>query len=85
MSSQRGNVKKGAQKYQNRVAYKPKSADSPFDCPLMSRSKYGESPEVEKIMKAPTSGLCERCKAQIEWRKQFNKYKPLTQPGKWSV
>ena len=48
-------------------------------------SKYGESPVRAKIVATPIGGVCQRCKAQIEWRKQFNKYKPLTAPATWFV
>ncbi|KAG9414794.1 hypothetical protein AC1031_008209 [Aphanomyces cochlioides] len=65
MSSQRGNVKKGAPKYQNTFAYKhnPKSK------------------KTEHILGLPIHGLCPHCHAQIVWRKKYRKYKPLTQPA----
>ncbi|TYZ65296.1 hypothetical protein PybrP1_011464 [[Pythium] brassicae (nom. inval.)] len=65
MSSQRGNVKKGAPKYQNTFAFKhnPKSK------------------KTERILALPIYGLCEKCRKQIEWRKKYRKYKPLTQPA----
>ncbi|CAK4243829.1 unnamed protein product [Aphanomyces euteiches] len=65
MSSQRGNVKKGAPKYQNSFAYKhnPKSK------------------KTEHILGLPIHGLCPHCHAQIVWRKKYRKYKPLTQPA----
>ena len=34
-----------------------------------------------KILASPNEGLCKRCHDKIEWRKQFRKYKPLTQPA----
>jgi hypothetical protein len=52
-------------------------------CDLRCCSKYGENPKILKIKEAPACGLCARCKAQIEWRKQYNKYKPLTAPATW--
>lgn len=69
MSSQRGNVKKGAPKYQNTFAFKhnPKSK------------------KTERILALPIYGLCEKCRKQIEWRKKYRKYKPLTQPASWCV
>lgn len=67
MSSQRGNVKRGAPKHQNTFAFKhnPKSK------------------KTERILSLPIRGLCEKCRKQIEWRKKYRKYKPLTQPGSW--
>lgn len=69
MSTQRGNMKKGAPKYQNSFAFKhnPKSK------------------KTEKILSMPIHGLCEQCKNQIEWRKKYRKFKPLTQPANWYV
>lgn len=69
MSSQRGNVKKGAPKHQNAFAFKhnPKSK------------------KTERILSLPIRGLCEKCRKQIEWRKKYRKYKPLTQPATWCV
>ncbi|KAF0683256.1 Aste57867_24688 [Aphanomyces stellatus] len=65
MSSQRGNLKKGAPKYQNSFAFKhnPKSK------------------KTEHILGLPIHGLCPHCHDQIVWRKKYRKYKPLTQPG----
>ena len=31
----------------------------------------------------PINGLCPACEEQIEWRKKYRKYKPLTVPKKW--
>jgi hypothetical protein len=33
-------------------------------------------------MASPNEGLCKRCTLQIEWKKKYRKYKPLTQAGK---
>ncbi|KDO35627.1 hypothetical protein SPRG_00471 [Saprolegnia parasitica CBS 223.65] len=65
MSSQRGNVKKGAPKHQNTFAFKhnPKSK------------------KTEHILGLPIHGLCPHCHEQIVWRKKYRKYRPLTQPG----
>ena len=37
---------------------------------------------TEKILASPNVGVCKRCYDKIEWRKQYRKYKPLTQPSK---
>lgn len=67
MSTQRGNVKKRAPKHQNAFAFKHNP----------------KSKKTERIMSMPIHGLCEKCRKQIEWRKKYRKYKPLTQPGSW--
>ncbi|KAJ2550493.1 hypothetical protein EV175_004046 [Coemansia sp. RSA 1933] len=59
-------AKKGAQKYQNEFAYKHNKG----------------SKTTKKILELPVDGLCRRCTDQVEWRKQFRKYKPLTAPKK---
>ncbi|KAI8541746.1 hypothetical protein RHMOL_Rhmol08G0086200 [Rhododendron molle] len=30
------------------------------------------------------TGVCPRCKDQIEWKRKYGKYKPLSEPAKWS-
>mmetsp|Transcript_4611 Transcript_4611/g.8868 ORF Transcript_4611/g.8868 Transcript_4611/m.8868 type:complete len:290 (-) Transcript_4611:83-952(-) len=40
---------------------------------------------TEKILASPNVGVCRRCHDKIEWRKQYRKYKPLTQPGKCNL
>jgi hypothetical protein len=67
MSTQRGNVKKRAPKHQNSFAFKHNP----------------KSRKTERILSMPIHGLCEKCRKQIEWRKKYRKYKPLTQPGSW--
>eukprot|EP01116_Phalansterium_solitarium_P008675 TRINITY_DN22629_c0_g1_i1.p1 TRINITY_DN22629_c0_g1~~TRINITY_DN22629_c0_g1_i1.p1 ORF type:complete len:257 (+),score=71.49 TRINITY_DN22629_c0_g1_i1:181-951(+) len=62
MSSQRGNVTKGAPKYQNKFAFKHNK----------------NSQKTEKILSLPNDGLCVRCTGIIEWKKKYRKYKPLT-------
>lgn len=58
--------KKQGQKHQNKTAYKIQ-----FD-PL--------SQEIHK--KVSFRGLCKRCKDQLEWKIQYNKYKKMTEPAK---
>lgn len=38
------------------------------------------SHRTKAILALPIDGLCARCRAIIEWRKQFRKYRPLTTP-----
>ena len=37
---------------------------------------------TDKILSSPNQHVCRRCHDKIEWRKQYRKYKPRTQPGK---
>ena len=37
---------------------------------------------TEKILNSPIQHCCRRCTDKLEWRKQYRKYKPLTQLGK---
>lgn len=69
MSSQRGNVRKQAPKHQNGFAFKHN--------PKSKKTNY--------ILSLPNEGLCQRCHDQIEWRKSYRKYKPLTKPSTWYV
>ncbi|CAJ1949735.1 unnamed protein product [Cylindrotheca closterium] len=41
-----------------------------------------KSKKTDKIMNFPNEHVCRRCHDKIEWRKQYRKYKPRTQPGK---
>jgi len=40
-----------------------------------------KSKTTERILKSPNVHVCRRCHDKIEWRKQYRKYKPRTQPG----
>lgn len=40
-----------------------------------------KSKTTEKILSSPNIHVCRRCHDKIEWRKQYRKYKPRTQPG----
>jgi len=61
-----GAKKSGAPAYANRTAFRHNPA----------------SRLTKKILAMPITGLCPACHEQIEWRKRFRKYKPLTQPKK---
>uniref|UniRef100_M4C2U3 Uncharacterized protein n=1 Tax=Hyaloperonospora arabidopsidis (strain Emoy2) TaxID=559515 RepID=M4C2U3_HYAAE len=58
-------MKKRAPKHQNSFAFRHNP----------------KSKKTERILSMPVHGLCEKCRQQIEWRKKYRKYKPLTQPG----
>jgi len=55
-------LKKPAQRYQNRYAFK-----------LNDLSK-----KTIKINETPLENLCQRCYEQIKWKMDYKKYKPLT-------
>lgn len=61
-----GNPTKGAPKYQNETAF-----------------RHNKNSKLTKtILAMPISGLCSHCTDQLNWRKTYRKYKPLTQPKK---
>ena len=66
MSSRKGTAEKKGQKYQNSTAYKPE--------------RYGKSRQVKLAGALPLAGVCTRCKEKLEWKKKYDKYKPLTVP-----
>lgn len=43
------------------------------------------SRKTQKILEMPNTHVCRRCHDKIEWRKQYRKYKPRTQPGKCNI
>lgn len=69
-SSRKGNNAKKAQKYQNTWAYKP------------GLYKSGRQ-RAQNAATVSLAGLCVRCREKIEWKKKYDKYKPLTAPRKW--
>jgi predicted nucleic acid-binding Zn ribbon protein len=40
---------------------------------------------TEKILSSPIQHCCRRCTDKLEWRKQYRKYKPLTQMAKCNL
>lgn len=62
-------MKKKAPKHQNSFAFKHNP----------------KSKKTERILSMPIKGLCDKCYKQIEWRKKYRKYKPLTKPATWYV
>ncbi|KAJ2078834.1 hypothetical protein H4R24_004193 [Coemansia sp. RSA 988] len=66
VSTRGSGAKKGPPKYQNKFAY----------------SHNRGSKKTQTILALPVDGLCRRCTDQIQWRKQYRKYKPLTAPRK---
>eukprot|EP01134_Creolimax_fragrantissima_P002397 CFRG2397T1 len=66
VSSAKSGNKKSGQTYQNTMAFQHNS----------------KSKKSTAIFKMNNSGVCPRCHEQIEWRKKFKKYKPLSTPKK---
>ncbi|XP_031629519.1 uncharacterized protein C9orf85 homolog [Contarinia nasturtii] len=67
MSTARGSgqTRKRAQKHKNSFAFK--------------NDLHDKTPQMKKINSLYVCEVCERCKAQIEWRIKYKKYKPLSQ------
>lgn len=69
MSTSKGNVKRTRpQKYQNRTVYK--------------NDLHDKTVKTKFINSIQPSGICLRCKAIIEWKIKYKKFKPLTAPKK---
>ena len=43
--------------------------------------KDREEKREEHMSRAMCEGICDHCRDKVQWRFQFNKYKPLTKPG----
>lgn len=70
MSCQKGNTSRTRkQKYQNASKFK--------------NNLYDTSKMTKEINAIDHKGVCEHCKQILEWKVQYRKYKPLTQPKKW--
>lgn len=67
MSSQRGAgaTRTRPQKHKNSFAFK--------------NDLHDKTPQQKKINFLSINEVCDRCKAQIEWRIKYKKYKPLKQ------
>ncbi|KAK9683115.1 hypothetical protein RND81_10G117600 [Saponaria officinalis] len=64
--------KKGPPKHQNKFAWKPNAG-----------IKINETEPGGRFRPlAEIGGVCQRCKDQIEWKRKYGKYKPLTEPSK---
>ncbi|KAJ7388972.1 hypothetical protein OS493_034610 [Desmophyllum pertusum] len=68
MSTKKGNSPKKAQRHQNTKSYK--------------NDRHDTSKKTKQINSLVVGGVCARCREIIEWRKKFNKYKPLATPKK---
>lgn len=69
MSTRGGDNKKKAQAHQNTFAFKHNK----------------NSMLTRKIAKCPIDKMCKRCTEIIEWRIDYRKYKPLTNPARCNM
>lgn len=67
MSTQRGGGENRSrpQKHKNKFAFK--------------NDLHDKTPQMKKINALNVAEVCERCKAQIEYKIKYKKYKPLSQ------
>ncbi|KAJ8751895.1 hypothetical protein K2173_026108 [Erythroxylum novogranatense] len=64
--------KQGPPKHQNRYAWKPNAGLKINETEVGGRLRpYSE-----------ITGVCHRCKEQIDWKRRYGKYKPLVEPAK---
>ncbi|RDX75311.1 hypothetical protein CR513_44817 [Mucuna pruriens] len=67
-----GGKKSGPPKHQNQYAWKPNAGRKINETEVGGRFR-----PLSEI-----TGVCPRCKEQIEWKRRYGKYKPLLQPAK---
>ncbi|CAN4079484.1 unnamed protein product [Withania somnifera] len=65
-------VRKGPPKHQNKIAWKPNAGIKINETEVGGRFR-----PLSEI-----TGVCPRCKDQIDWKRKYGKYKPLTEPAK---
>ncbi|KAL1824440.1 hypothetical protein DCAR_0312519 [Daucus carota subsp. sativus] len=65
-------TKRGPPKHQNKFAWKPKAGVK-----INETEVGGKFRPLSEI-----TGVCPRCKDQIEWKRKYGKYKPLSEPAK---
>jgi len=65
----------------NTVKSKKKKGHAPAHQNKIAWQHNPKSKKTDKILSSPISDCCRRCKEKLEWRKQYRKYKPLTQPA----
>ncbi|KAK4749194.1 hypothetical protein SAY87_026643 [Trapa incisa] len=65
-------TRRGPPKHQNQYAWKPNAG-----------RKINETEVGGKLRPlSEITGVCPRCKEQIEWKRRYGKYKPLNEPAK---
>ncbi|KAK4426258.1 putative protein C9o [Sesamum alatum] len=67
-----GSNRRGPPKHQNKFAWKPHSGQK-----INPTEVGGQLRPYSEV-----TGVCSRCKEQIEWKRRYGKYKPLTEPSK---
>lgn len=65
-------ARKGPPKHPNKVAWKPNAGIK-----INETEVGGKFRPLSEI-----TGVCPRCKDQIDWKRKYGKYKPLTEPAK---
>ncbi|KAJ8546241.1 hypothetical protein K7X08_018824 [Anisodus acutangulus] len=65
-------VRKGPPKHQNKFAWKPNAGIKINETEVGGRFR-----PLSEI-----TGVCTRCRDQIDWKRKYGKYKPLTEPSK---
>lgn len=63
----------GPPKHANKIAWKPKAGVKINETEVGGRFR-----PLSDI-----TGVCPKCKDQIEWKRKYGKYKPLSEPAKW--
>ncbi|GAB2210776.1 hypothetical protein Drorol1_Dr00016060 [Drosera rotundifolia] len=64
--------RQGPPKHQNKYAWKPNAGRK-----INETEPGGRYRPLSEI-----TGVCPRCREQIEWKRKYGKYKPLTEPAK---
>ncbi|KAI4389282.1 hypothetical protein MLD38_001523 [Melastoma candidum] len=67
-----GGSRRGPPKHQNQYVWKPNAGKKINETEV--GGKYRPLSEI--------TGVCPRCKDQIEWKRRYGKYKPLAEPSK---
>ncbi|PKI43205.1 hypothetical protein CRG98_036402 [Punica granatum] len=68
-------TRRGPPKHQNQYAWKPNAGRKINETEVGGRLR-----PLSEI-----TGVCLRCKEQIEWKRRYGKYKPLAEPAKCQV
>ncbi|GAV87398.1 DUF2039 domain-containing protein [Cephalotus follicularis] len=66
------NSRQGPPKHQNRFAWKPNAGHKINETELGGRLRPFSD----------ITGVCPRCREQIDWKRRYGKYKPLSHPAK---
>ncbi|KAJ4763694.1 small acidic-like protein [Rhynchospora pubera] len=64
--------RQGPPKHQNKFAWKPNAGRK-----INENELGGKFKPLSEI-----TGVCQKCKDQIDWKRKYGKYKPITEPAK---